>query len=149
MTLLLRIGLSCILLLQSLTAVYGAAALDEKCLDMVQELMSSQLGHIVPCINELGLTTPKERGANYNCIMKCVLARAETLTPEGRISVMRAVSFILEKIPNEYIEKALTEIAKCQEYANIDVGDPNDKGCTKMRPLVACGIDFIFNICKV
>lgn len=31
---------------------------------------------------------------------------------------MRAVSFILEKIPNEYIEKALTEIAKCQEYAS-------------------------------
>lgn len=38
------------------------------------------------------------------------------------------------------------QLINCLMITDIDVGDPNDKGCTKMRPLVACGIDFIFNV---
>ncbi len=29
---------------------------------------------------------------------------------------------------------------------DIDVGDPTDKGCSKMKPLIACGVDFIFGV---
>jgi hypothetical protein len=39
------------------------------------------------------------------------------LTTEGKISVIQAVSFGLERIPTEYIEKALFEISKCVEFA--------------------------------
>jgi hypothetical protein len=29
---------------------------------------------------------------------------------------------------------------------DIDVGDPSDTNCVKMRPLIQCGVDFIFNV---
>ena len=35
-------------------------------------------------------------------------------------------------------------------YPNINTAltlhDPSDKGCTKMRPLITCGVDFVFNV---
>lgn len=39
------------------------------------------------------------------------------LKPSGEISVIQTVQFGLEKIPLEYLEKALGEISKCVEFA--------------------------------
>lgn len=57
----------------------------------------------------------------FQCIMKCMLVKAGTLTAEGGVTVLQSIISILEMFPNKYIEKAFTEITKCQEFAGFRI----------------------------
>ncbi|ODN03094.1 hypothetical protein Ocin01_03576 [Orchesella cincta] len=126
----------------------GFARSDDACRDMVVGLMEVQMKNIVPCIKELNLNSGKERSDSYNCIMKCMLTKAGQLSPAGEITVLQSIISLLEMFPNQYIEKAFTEVQKCQEFAGQNMMDPNDKHCVKYAPLLKCGVEFMLNVCR-
>jgi len=135
---------SLILLFQFSNLVRG----DDECKDMVVGLMEGQMKNIVPCIKDLNLNSGKERSESYNCIMKCMLISAGTLTKEGGVTVLQSIISIMEMFPNKYIEKAFSEILKCQEFAGQSLSDPNDKHCNLYGPLLKCGVEFMLNVCR-
>lgn len=80
--------------------------------------------------------------------MKCMLVKAGTLTPAGGVTVLQSIISILEMFPNKYIQKAFTEITKCQEFASQSLADPSDTHCNKYGPLLKCGVEFMLAVSK-